>query len=146
MIESKDSEMKWRDVRKIRSGALALVIAPQGRLSDGWRALLLATPQIAQVRQLYDAASVRERVETLGPDLVLLDAESLDQEAWAVLNQIKDACVRCCCIVLICSARYRQQALDAGADEVLLKGFHAGELSAAVQHLLSGKEQGRKES
>ena len=61
------------------------------------------------------------------------------REAWAVLNQIRGACAHCCCIVFICSARYRQQALDAGGDEVLLKGFHAAELSAAVQRLLSGK-------
>ena len=121
------------------NGALALIIALPGRLSDGWRALLLATPQIVDVRQVGDESSVMEKVAVLGPDLVLFDAESLGRRAWAVLDQIKDTCARCCCIVLICSARYRQQALDAGADEVLLKGFHADELSAAVRRLLSGK-------
>jgi DNA-binding response OmpR family regulator len=120
-------------------------VAPPGRLSEGWRALLLATPQIAAVQQIYDVSATLERVETLAPDLVLLDAEFLDKSAWVILGQIKDTCAHCCCIVLVCSARYRQQALDAGADAVLLKGFHAGKLSAAVQHLLSGKNQGQKE-
>lgn len=123
------------------SNALAWVIAPPGRLSDGWRALLLATPQIADVQQVDDVSSISKSVEALCPDLVLLDAESLGKHAWAVLDQIKATCDHCGCIVLICSTRYRKQASDAGADEVLLKGFHAAELSDAVKRLLSGKER-----
>ena len=121
---------------KRTSGALALVVVPPGRLSDGWRALLLATPQIADVRQVDDASSVLERVEALGPDLVLLDTEPLGERAWAVLNQIKTQAPHCRCIALICSAQHQPDAQAAGADEVLIKGFPAGRLSAAVERLL----------
>jgi DNA-binding response OmpR family regulator len=118
-------------------GRLAWVVAPPGRLNDGWRALLLATPQIADVRQVYDVFSVLGQAETPVPDLVLLDAEPLGERAWDVLNQLKVKCAQCCCIVLACSARQRQQALDAGADEALIKGFPAGRLSTVVERLLS---------
>ena len=124
---------------------VAWIVAPPGRLSDGWRALLLATPQIADVRLVHDGSSIPERVEAFCPDLALLDAESLDQEAWAVLAQIQETCAHCRCIVLVCSARCRQQALDAGADAVLLKGFHADKLSAAVRRLLPGTNQAQKD-
>jgi DNA-binding response OmpR family regulator len=123
------------------SGALALIVAQPGRLSDGWRALLLATPQIVDVRQVYDTSAVLEIVEALGPDLVLLDAASLDRKGWTVLNQIKDKCAPCCCIVLTCSAQQQRQAWDAGADEVLLKGFSAAQLSSTVERLLPGQER-----
>jgi DNA-binding response OmpR family regulator len=129
----------------MRGGALALVVAPQGRLSDSWRALLLATPQIVHVQQVHGASSIPKSVEVLAPDLVLLDAESFGMRAWTVLNQIKETCAHCCCIVLICNARYRQQALDAGADEVLLKGFPADQLSAAIERLLSRSKCDQKE-
>jgi DNA-binding response OmpR family regulator len=71
---------------------------------------------------------------------VLLDAEPFGKSAWAVLDQIKEKCAGCCCIVLICSARQQRQALDAGADEVLFKGFAADQLSTAIERLLARSE------
>ena len=119
-------------------GALAWIVAPPGRLSDGWRALLLATPQIADVRQVYDVSSALEATGPPVPDLVLLDAEALGARAWDVLDQLTVKCAPCCCVVLACSAQQRQQALDAGADEGLIKGFPADRLSTVVERLLSG--------
>ena len=124
------------------SDALALVVAPPGRLSDGWRALLLATPQIGDVRQFYDAPSALDAVEALGPDLVLLEVEPFGEGAWALLDQIKVQAPQCLCIVLICSARQQRDAQIAGADEVLLKGFPAGQLAAAVERLLPEQKAG----
>lgn len=134
--QSQPAVMRDLSGDKMTSGALALVVALPGRLSDGWRALLLATPQIADVRQVDDASSVLELVEALGPDLVLLDTEPLGERAWAVLNQIKTQAPQCRCIALISSILQQQDAQVAGADEVLIKGSPAGRLSAAVERLL----------
>ena len=118
------------------SGALALIVARSGRLSDGWRALLMATPQIAEVHMACCTSSALETVEALDPDLVLYDAEPFGDRCWDVLNQIKGRWPKCGCIAMICSARQRREALAAGADEVLIKGFPADQLSAAVKRLL----------
>ena len=128
----------------METGALALIISPPGRLIDGWRALLLATPQIAEVRQVDGALPAIEAMEAFDPDLVLVDVEALGKQAWSVLAQIKRRRPRCCSILLVCYARQRQQALDAGADEVLVKGFSAGQLSAAVERLFTRGSQGCK--
>jgi DNA-binding NarL/FixJ family response regulator len=113
----------------------ALIVAPPGRLSDGWRALLLATPQIQEVQQVHDLSSAFEMVDTLDPDLVLLDLEPFGCSVQAVVDQIKEKWPHCCCVVLVCYARQRQEAWTAGADAVLIKGFTAAQLSAAVEQL-----------
>jgi DNA-binding NarL/FixJ family response regulator len=121
----------------MQSGATALVVAPPGRLRDGWQALLLATDPISDVRQTDGASSALEVVESRAPELVLLDADALGETAWVLLNQIKVKAPQCRCIALICSARQRPRALASGADAVLIKGFPAARLSAAVERLLS---------
>jgi len=120
----------------MQSGALALIVAPAGRLSDGWRALLLATPQIAEVRQAFAASPALEVVDAIDPRLVLLDADAFGETAWAILNQIKVRAPQSRCVALICSARRRHDALSAGADDVLIKGFAAAELLAVLVRLL----------
>jgi DNA-binding response OmpR family regulator len=121
--------------------AVAWIVAPPGRLSDGWRTLLLAIPEITDVRQVDSTSSALRALETLGPDLVLLDAEAFVETVWALLGQVRAKAPDCRCIVLVCSVHQRQRALAAGADAVLVKGFTAAQLSAAVQHLLARQER-----
>jgi DNA-binding response OmpR family regulator len=125
----------------MQSGAMALIVARPDRLSDGWRALLLATPRIAGVRQAHDTASALKTVQALDPDLVLLDADAFGEMTWALLDQIKAKVLHCCCIALICSVHQRPKALAMGADAVLVKGFSAEQLSAAVERLLAPQER-----
>jgi DNA-binding NarL/FixJ family response regulator len=67
---------------------------------------------------------------------VLYDAEPFGHRRWDVLSQIKAQWPKCRYIALICNARQRREALSAGADHVLIKGFPADQLSAAVGRLL----------
>jgi DNA-binding NarL/FixJ family response regulator len=130
-------------IHEMKSGALALVVAPPGRLSDGWQALLLATPQIAAVRRADCAPSAIGVAEDLAPDLVLLDTELCGEGIWDILNQIKVKCPHCRCIALVCNARRRREALVAGADDVLIKGSPGVQLPDAVEALL---EQGPEDA
>jgi DNA-binding response OmpR family regulator len=123
-----------------QSAAVAWIVAPAGRLSDGWRALLLALPEITDVRQVDSTSSALGATEIPGPDLVLLDAEALGERAWALLEQIRANAPRCRCIAVICSVHQRRIALAAGAEAVLIRGFSAAELSATVKDLLPPQE------
>jgi DNA-binding NarL/FixJ family response regulator len=125
----------------MKDDTLALIVAPPGRLSDGWRALLMATPQIAEVQLACCTSSALETLETLDPDLVLYDAEPFGNKRWDVLSQIKAQWPRCRCITLVSSARQRREALAVGADHVLIKGFPADQLSVAVKHLLKNNSE-----
>lgn len=125
----------------MQSVAVAWVVAPPGRLREGWRALLLATPEIADVRQVDSPSSALGALEIPGPDLVLLDAEAFGETAWALPDRVRAKAPHCRCIVLVCSVHQRRRALAAGADAVLIKGFLAAELSAAVKRLLRRQER-----
>ena len=120
-----------------QSVAVAWIVAPLGRLSDGWRALLLATPEIADVLQVDPTSSELRAPEGPGPDLVLLDAEAFGGTAWAHLERMRASAPQCRCIVLVGSVHQRPKALAMGADAVLVKGFSAEELSSAVERLLA---------
>jgi DNA-binding response OmpR family regulator len=102
--------------------------------------MLLATPQIADVRQVASISSDLGELEDPGPDLVLMDVEALGKTTWVLLEQIRAKAPHCRCIALVCSARQQQEALEAGANAVLIKGFAAAQLSAAVERLLTRRE------
>jgi DNA-binding NarL/FixJ family response regulator len=134
MAKLKRDELEDRDAQK-QTRWVALIVAPPGRLSDGWQALLLATPQIAEVRQVHDLSSALETAHTREPDLILFNGEPFGCRPWAEVRQIKEKWPHCCCVVLVCYARQRQEALATGADEVLIRGFAAVQLSTAVEQL-----------
>ncbi len=125
----------------MRRSGKALVVARPGRLSDGWQALLLATPWIAEVRQAHDTSSALEALPNLGPDVVVLDTDAFGDVTWALLGQIKAEVFPSYCIALIDSDRQRPKALALRADAVLVKGFSAEQLSAAVEGLLARRER-----
>jgi len=120
----------------MQTAVLAIIAAPPGRLRDGWRALLAATPQIGQVRAVDDAVSTLELVATVSPDLVMLDAEAFGDQAGTLLAGIKELKPQCRCIALICNFSGGQQARSAGADAILIKGFSAAKLFGTVDRLL----------
>jgi DNA-binding NarL/FixJ family response regulator len=70
------------------------------------------------------------------PDLVILDTQLFEEASAAFLHAIQDASNRARCIVVADRIGQFGPLLDAGADKVLLKGFSAAELRAAVDELL----------
>jgi DNA-binding response OmpR family regulator len=102
--------------------------------------MLLAIPQIEDVRQIAATSSGLDELEVPGPDLVLIDAEALGKTTWVLLEQIRAKAPHCRCIALVYSSRQQREALEAGADAVLVKGFSAAQLSVAARRLLSRQE------
>ena len=120
----------------MENGALALMLAPQSRLSEAWGALLLATPQIEDVRQISDASPDLADVVALEPDLIVLDVDALGEKAWQILAHVRTRAPRSRSIALVSNNETLHLAQRAGADSFLVKGFAAAKLSAAVAHLL----------
>ncbi len=118
------------------SGDVAILVAARpGRVRDGLQALLAAIPQIKMIGHADDGVSVLERVAEHKPALVLLDTNLPDGEVWAVLRQIKIRCPQARCLIMSDTGQQRRAAKAAGADGVLLKGFLAAELVAAIKEL-----------
>jgi DNA-binding NarL/FixJ family response regulator len=117
-------------------GESTLIVARPGRLRDALSALLTTIPGLRIVGQADDGPSVLRMVAERHPTLVLLDSTLPDDEVKAVVRQIKAHWPQIRCIVLAGNPEQQQIVRNAGADEVLLKGYPAATLLASLEKLL----------
>ena len=100
----------------------------------------LTLPQIETVRLTDDVPSAVQAVTESTPALVLVDA-SLPDSVSAVLAQVRDNGRRPRYLVLVDDRQQQRDAVAAGADVALLKGFPAAELFEIVERLIRGSSE-----
>jgi DNA-binding NarL/FixJ family response regulator len=115
-----------------------LIAARPGRMRDSLLAVLKSAPGISVVGQADCGASALSMIAACCPALALLDTDLPDGQAFAVLEQIKTLEPRCCCLVLADDRHQQQDAVSAGADAALLKGFPAAKLLGVIERLVDG--------
>jgi DNA-binding NarL/FixJ family response regulator len=116
-------------------GASALIIARPEPLRDGLHALVGTMPQIGSVDVVSDVHSALKS-DIGGPALLLLDAGLTGNDVWLTLRRAKARWPGARIIVLVDTVQQQAEAEAAGADVVLLEGFPAGRLVAAIVKLL----------
>ena len=121
-----------------------LIVARPGRLRDALRALMATIPQLEIVDQVEDSAVALKMVTERQPTLILMDSSLPDNEVKAMLEQIKAERSQSYCIVLANSEQQEQDAISAGADEVLRKGFPTANLFAVIEKVMSRQEEERR--
>ena len=112
-----------------------MIVAEPGRLRDGLRAMLDSFPTLETVAVVDDGRSALEAIESGRPDLAILDAHWFDEGTADLIRAVKQEWNGTRCIVVAEGLGQFQPLLDAGADSVLLRGFSAAELRAAVEQL-----------
>jgi DNA-binding NarL/FixJ family response regulator len=120
----------------------ALIVAAPSRIRDGLQALLKTMPALDPIDLIDSAAGVPEAVTQTGPDLVLFDANLSGDEIWLVIRQIKVKIPQTLCIAIVNNMQQKRMAQAAGADQILLAGFPAGELITILETALN-KEEGQ---
>ena len=115
----------------------AYILARPGRIRDSLVALLRAIPQIGPVQLVHGDLRELQSIPVQNRALVLLDASLINQEMWSYMKQMKGKSFHTHCkyIVLADTAFQRRMAQAAGADDVLLAGFPAGELFDTIDNL-----------
>ena len=113
-----------------------MIIARRGPLRDGLQALADTMPQIGALNVLNDVSSALSAEAGGPPALVLLDADLSDDQVWLTVRRIKRKWPRARTIILASNVEQQAEAEVAGADVVLLEGFPAGRLVAAIVKLL----------
>jgi DNA-binding NarL/FixJ family response regulator len=91
-------------------------------------------PQIGLVNVAQDIPSVLAADPGLNPALVLMDDDR--DQVWLTVRRAKARWPQARTIVLVSSVQQGAEAEAAGADVVLLQGFQAGRLVAAIVKLL----------
>ena len=116
---------------------LALIVARPGPLRNSLQALMTTIPQIEILAETSDPSALLRMGAKIQPDVVLLDASLPEEQVWPALRHIKEEWCHNRSIVLVEDSQQRQMVQAAGADVVLVKGFPAAKLIAAIEGLLS---------
>jgi DNA-binding NarL/FixJ family response regulator len=105
-------------------------------MRDGLHALVTAMPQVDAVHGADDLGTAFAMALEHAPALVVVEYNSASREVWTATRRVKARWPAARCIFLVEDVDQRQEAEAAGADVVLLQGFPAGRLVAAVVRLL----------
>ena len=117
--------------------ATVLLIAKQGRVRDGLRALLCAIPEVDVVDQPCDGAFSADLMAEHNPALVLVSCSLHEKGTWNALKHMRARRPKVRFLVLVDDVKQQQLAWNTGADQVLIKGTSAEKLAETVKQLLS---------
>lgn len=110
-------------------------------LRQGLRALLSADPGIEVVGEAEDGLEAIRSIETLTPDLALLDLNMPKMDGISVIKEISKRCpnTRILALTMHRDEEYVLEAFKSGANGYCLKSASQGELKSAIKAVLSGK-------
>jgi DNA-binding NarL/FixJ family response regulator len=123
-------------------GKGAFIVAKPGPLREALRAALGAMPCVHVVGEVDEPVSALRAHLDPAPALIVLSAENSGLGTLDAWQQIRAHWPEARCIILADTVQQREKARAAGADLVLLKGFAAGRLFAAVEALFGETEAG----
>lgn len=112
---------------------IRILIADDGmRSRQGLSALLSTLPNVRIVGQAIDGQQALRDVEAHCPDVVIIDARMPQMDGITATRLIKQRWPKIRVVVLSMYARYRDEALSAGADAFLTKGGAPDKLLGAI--------------
>ena len=108
----------------------------------GIRALLDNAPQVEVVGEAANGAQALDSIETLRPDVLLLDLMMPGLSGFEVLKEAHERFseVRVILLTVHEEVEYAYQALHLGASGFLPKGAASAELPLAIEHVMAGKK------
>jgi DNA-binding NarL/FixJ family response regulator len=118
-----------------------LVVDDQQSVREGTRALLRLARDIDATREASNGQEAVQLVAEEEPDVVLMDVRMPVMDGVEATRQIKASWPQVKVIVLSMYAEHREAALEAGAEQFLVKGKMGGLLADTIRGLTSGSER-----
>lgn len=115
---------------------LALVITKPGHLRNGLQALLRTVPQIEVIAESNDPSVLMRMSDEIHPDLIVLDAEVIEDPEWTAISKLKGEWPRTTILVLTDTDQQGKAAKQAGADLILREGYPAAGLVNLIENSL----------
>lgn len=116
--------------------ALILIVAKPGRIRNSLQALLQIMPRLKVAGIASHSFMAMQLLTQYSPALVMLDVDLPDNQAWVLLQQIRQKQQQTPCLLFVNSIEQQRAARAAGAKAALLKGFEVLELFSAIEKLL----------
>jgi two-component system response regulator DesR len=117
-----------------------IVAEDQGMLRGALSALLDLEDDIEVIGQAENGVQALQMIESLGPDLVVMDIEMPHMTGLDVAERLKELKHSCRVVILTTFSRtgYFQRAMRAGAKGFLLKDSPIAELASALRSVYAG--------
>ena len=112
--------------------ARVLIADDRSTTRQGLRALLALLPPVEVVGEAADGRESVDLVAECRPDVVLMDMQMPVMDGVEATRRIKEQWPEVKVIALTIYAKYRAQALAAGADAFLLKDGAPNKLASAI--------------
>jgi DNA-binding NarL/FixJ family response regulator len=105
----------------------------------GMQALIKIQPDMQEIGIATRGRKAVEMVETLKPDLVLLDGQMPDLDGITVARKIKSRWPKVKVLLLTMYANYRTKSINAGADAFMTKGLPPEHILALIRGMMINK-------
>ncbi|MFC2034305.1 response regulator [Chloroflexota bacterium] len=116
-----------------------LLVDDQEVVREGLRRMLEFESDVKVVGEASDAKEALTQVETLSPELILMDIKMPGTDGVELTRQVKRKSPDCNIIMLTLYDEYLTQAIEAGAAGYLLKDIRRDELIRAIRSVHEGR-------
>ncbi len=116
-----------------------LVVDDHQVVREGLRRMLDLEADIEVVGEAGDAKEALRQVESLSPEVILMDIKMPGVDGIELTRQIKEAQPLCSVIMLTLYDEYLTEAIEAGATGYLLKDVKREELVRAIRAVHQGR-------
>lgn len=106
---------------------------------EGLRHMLELEADLTVVGEAVGAKEVLAQVESLSPEIILMDIKMPGVDGISLTREIKEKYPSCSIIMLTLYDEYLTQAIEAGAKGYLLKDIHRDELLRAIRAVHEGR-------
>ena len=113
-----------------------LIVDDSASFRKGMRALLDIQPDMQVVGEAPDGEKALELIESLQPNLILLDAQMPGMTGMEAARQIKTRWPQVKVILMTMYPDYRSKSIEAGADAFMTKGILPEQLLAIIRGII----------
>ena len=114
-----------------------LIVDDSALVRDGLSSLLRLQPDFHILDTAEDGLEAVEKVSTLNPDVVIMDAQMPNVDGMKATEKIKSSSPCVGVVILSAFADYREESICAGCDGCLLKDCDPTELFQIVRDVAS---------
>jgi two-component system response regulator VicR len=124
----------------INSKPQILILAPPGDLQISLQALLTTNMKV-DVLVTSEGSSALNVIARNNPALIILDENLPFNNVPKLVRKIKTNWPKVGCLVLVNDSKEQQKIVDAGADQVVIKGVTGGKLVAKIKKQILDVDQ-----
>ena len=115
-----------------------LLIDDHKVVREGLRRMLEIEPDLKVVGEAADAKEALAQVESLSPEVILMDIQMPGTDGIELTRQVKQQLPSCNVIILTLYNEYLPQAIEAGASGYLVKDMKRDEILRTIRAVRDG--------